>query len=176
MSVVDLITREIGIDAGHRIPDHKSKCRNLHGHRYTVHASVTGALVSSGEEAGMVMDFGFLKDEMMQCIDARADHALILWHGDPILPCMVDRATFEDIMRTMPDTPEQNREGFFGKLWIINRVPTAENLAAIWFAMLAPRVADRTGGRAHLFQIKVWETPNCYAVHRHPALNARETI
>ena len=30
------ITRKLEFDAGHRIPDHTSQCRNLHGHRYTV--------------------------------------------------------------------------------------------------------------------------------------------
>ena len=30
------ITRKLEFDAGHRIPDHNSQCRNLHGHRYTL--------------------------------------------------------------------------------------------------------------------------------------------
>lgn len=29
-----LITRRLEFDAGHRIPDHQSQCRYLHGHRY----------------------------------------------------------------------------------------------------------------------------------------------
>ncbi|HCX34237.1 MAG TPA: 6-carboxytetrahydropterin synthase QueD, partial [Rhodocyclaceae bacterium] len=27
------ITRRLEFDAGHRIPDHLSRCRHLHGHR-----------------------------------------------------------------------------------------------------------------------------------------------
>src|SRR5260363_127088 len=30
------ITRQLAFDAGHRIPDHQSRCRNLHGHRYVL--------------------------------------------------------------------------------------------------------------------------------------------
>ena len=30
------ITRRLEFDAGHRIPDHASQCRHLHGHRYAI--------------------------------------------------------------------------------------------------------------------------------------------
>ena len=45
------ITRKLEFDAGHRIPDHKSQCRNLHGHRYTLEITLTGdaKLVYTGE-------------------------------------------------------------------------------------------------------------------------------
>src|SRR5262245_26860983 len=79
------ITREIGIDAGHRVTWHGSKCRNLHGHRYTVQALGSGPLGGEGEQLGMVLDFGFLKEEMLAEIDAPCDHGMILWIDDPIL-------------------------------------------------------------------------------------------
>ena len=41
------ITREIGLDAAHRVPDHASKCFHIHGHRYTVFATVEGHLAKS---------------------------------------------------------------------------------------------------------------------------------
>ena len=62
----NLITREIGIDMAHRVTHHGSKCKNIHGHRYTIHAMVKGPLFESGEQQGMVLDFGFLKEEMMK--------------------------------------------------------------------------------------------------------------
>ena len=55
-----LISREISIDAGHRVTEHTSKCRNLHGHRYTIQAWCSGPLFSEGEQGGMVLDFGFI--------------------------------------------------------------------------------------------------------------------
>ncbi len=70
---------------GHRVPEHGSKCRNLHGHRYTIQATCRGLLGDAGEQSGMVVDFGFLKALMMEKIDARFDHRLCLFEGDPLL-------------------------------------------------------------------------------------------
>ena len=73
------ITRRIGIDAGHRIATHGSKCRHLHGHRYTIEATCRATVLrSAGEQTDMVLDFGFLKDEMLRHIDVPCDHGLIL--------------------------------------------------------------------------------------------------
>ncbi len=136
------ITREIGIDAAHRVPDHGSKCRHVHGHRYTVQATCAGTLQTVGAQTGMVLDFGFLKDEMMSVIDEPCDHAMLVWCEDPLL----DR--FQDCC---------------GKLCIIPYVPTAENLARYWFDLLEPRVDSRTRGLARLARLRVYETPNCWA-------------
>ena len=150
------ITREIGIDAGHRVPLHGSKCRSLHGHRYTVQATCEGTLAEAGEQDGMVLDFGFLKDEMMVEIDTPCDHALILWCEDPLVGVLT------------------GHEGC-GKLYVLNSTPTAENLARHWFERLAPRVVARSEGNATLVNIRVFETPNCWAdfgvtVKRLPAM------
>ncbi|MFZ8988336.1 MAG: 6-carboxytetrahydropterin synthase, partial [Methylophilaceae bacterium] len=37
-----IITSRMEFDAGHRIPNHKSSCRNLHGHRYAIEVSLSG--------------------------------------------------------------------------------------------------------------------------------------
>lgn len=137
------VTRRIEIDAGHRIPDHASKCFNLHGHRYVIEATLQSEqLVGVGEERGMVMDFGFLKAAMMKVIHDEYDHRFILYHKDPEI----------DQFRALPG------------LVIIPLVPTAENLAHIWLqglqAYLPPRV--------HLQKVEVWETPNCVASFFNP--------
>src|SRR4051812_9687285 len=84
-------TREIGIDMGHRVTNHGSKCRNVHGHRYTIEATITGDLIPDGASEGMVMDFSFLKEEMMREIDEYCDHALCLWVKDPIVTAQAER-------------------------------------------------------------------------------------
>lgn len=78
------ISREIGIDVGHRVPDHGSKCRNPHGHRYRVIANCSGNVVnqSGHEENGMVIDFGNIKTYMMDIIDAVFDHGFVVYKGD----------------------------------------------------------------------------------------------
>ena len=34
------ITRRLEFDAGHRIPNHQSQCRHLHGHRYALEVTL----------------------------------------------------------------------------------------------------------------------------------------
>ena len=53
------ITTRLEFDAGHRIPSHKSQCKNLHGHRYAIEITLSGDIISQADasENGMVMDF-----------------------------------------------------------------------------------------------------------------------
>lgn len=172
MSSVYGIVREIGIDAAHRVPLHGSKCRRLHGHRYTVEAHCTGPLAEMGEQSGMVLDFGFLKDEMMKLIDAPCDHATILWSQDlmsrlfiPDLDLnLVNQKTIEKGWHQIETNIEfQGGDKVPFKLYFIPYPPTAENLARHWYERLLPAVQERSEGRASLVQIVVHETPNCRA-------------
>src|SRR5688500_13961956 len=85
------ITRKIEIDAGHRIPDHKSKCRNAHGHRYVLEASVEGPLSQSGSDQGMVQDFGDLKAILMQAVGVPWDHGFLVWVNDTLMRDALER-------------------------------------------------------------------------------------
>jgi len=168
-----LITREIGIDAAHRIPHHESKCHNLHGHRYKIAATCVGPLSGDGEQTGMVLDFSFLKDEMMGQIDACCDHGMMIWVDDPwiasFVPENVSEAKAAAVLREyraeVAHTGQKRIEGPFGKTLLLANVPTAENLAKHWFNRLAPRVRFRSNNRAHLLRVDVWETPNCMATY-----------
>jgi 6-pyruvoyltetrahydropterin/6-carboxytetrahydropterin synthase len=160
-----ITTREIGIDMGHRVTNHGSKCRSVHGHRYKIAAEVAGELEIVGSSEGMVIDFGFLKEEMMDAIDAPCDHALCLWSRDPLLTDWAVSSTDTALAEHYGGAASQ---WIGGKLYILATVPTAENLAKHWFEVLEPRVTGRTQGRARLERIIVWETPNCLAEYRRP--------
>jgi 6-pyruvoyltetrahydropterin/6-carboxytetrahydropterin synthase len=163
-----LVERKIEIDAGHRISSHGSQCRNLHGHRYTIIAVCSGPLVTSGEQQGMVLDFEFLRDEMLKQIHEACDHTMILWIEDPLAQKFIDdRKRFDKDIR-----PAVLKQGYYrtdhstvGALYIMDGVPTAENLAAHWFHRLQPVLRKRTRSKADLHQIKVFETPNCVAIY-----------
>ena len=167
MAKAFLIERKIEIDAGHRISSHGSKCRNLHGHRYTVIAVCAGSLAGSGEQRGMVMDFEFLRDEMLREVYDACDHAMMLWVDDPLAQKFIDdKRGFENIRKQVA------KKGFYrtekstvGALYIMDGVPTAENLAAHWFKRLEAGIRKRSNRKARLHQIKVYETPNCLAVY-----------
>lgn len=158
-------TREIGIDAGHRVPDHKSKCKNIHGHRYTIQATVAAPhLVNEGEQRGMVLDFGFLKRFMMDEIDVPCDHGLILSVDDPIFSALtgLSRDQCDLLAKTEIVNPGYySGTGIFGKLYVISGPPTAENLAAHWYSRLGKRIEQEYPGQCSLTKVKVWETPNC---------------
>ena len=162
-----LITRQIEIDMGHRVTYHASKCRNIHGHRYRIHAHCRGPLAGEGSSEGMVIDFGFLKEEMMKEIHKPCDHALCLWWQDPFI-----RAFFQD--DTWKEIESKMKKGIFSldprkgdklatQIYITEFVPTAENLARHWFERLRYRVVERSDKRASLIRVDVWETPNCRA-------------
>ncbi len=166
------VTRSIGIDAGHRIATHGSKCRHMHGHRYTIEAACRAvALHRDGEQTDMALDFGFLKEEMLAAIDAPCDHGFILACDDDealalFAPEAAALASWLDGLRREVAAagfalPEGCRLG--QKLYVVPFQPTAERLARHWFERLAPAVARRSDGLAELAAVKVWETPNCWA-------------
>jgi 6-pyruvoyltetrahydropterin/6-carboxytetrahydropterin synthase len=166
------ITRQIGVDAGHRVPTHGSKCKNVHGHRYTIEATcVAKSTHTEGEQQDMILDFGFLKEEMMKQIDEPCDHGFIIWRKDELLKYFltgnIESEVFERIDKRIVIAGECILEipvSLIGKMCVVPFIPTAEKLAEHWFDKLKTRVEIRSKGVAKLMQVKVWETPNCSAV------------
>ena len=160
------VTRQIGIDAGHRVHTHGSKCKGLHGHRYLVEATCAAdELVTDGVQSGMVTDFGFLKEVMVKHIHDTCDHALILARSDPLV---------EKLLGVVPDkllvriVDEEARA--FGVIYLLEDPPTAEILARHWFMCMVPDIHLISRGHARLVRVKVWETPNCFAEFTGPPL------
>lgn len=171
------VSRRIEIDAGHRIMTHHSKCRHLHGHRYVVEAECEAAdLHREGGQTGMVVDFAFLKEEMLAAIDAPCDHGFIAALADRELlemfvPAGGDAAAWMAALeRQVRDAgaaaPAEVRLGT--KLYVVPFQPTAECLARHWFECLDEPVGRRSDGRARLTAVRVWETPNCMAEYIRP--------
>lgn len=140
------ITRKLEFDAGHRIPDHKSQCRNLHGHRYTLEITLMGEVVDQDGQSdnGMIMDFSDIKALAKEHLVDVWDHAFLVYEKD---------AAVKQFLESLPDH----------KTVVLNRVPTVENLAKIVFDILKPVYRDRYGTGLTLSKIKLFETPNCWA-------------
>jgi len=146
------ITRSIEIDAGHRIPEHGNKCRNLHGHRYVILAQVAAdELQTQGSERGMVVDFARIKDAMMANIHDRFDHRMILRWDDPIAATLVGL----EIPPIPSSLSHQTYVAPGGEFCLLRESPTVEYLAQLWFQMLKNDI--------DICSIRVYETPNCYA-------------
>lgn len=160
------ITRTIELDAGHRVPQHKSKCRSPHGHRYVINATVEAdeLVDSSGaSNEGMVSDFSDLKELMVSCIHTPLDHGFIVWEDDNLYSwlCNAACAVEEQMNPDSPDIP-----GW--KIIPFPYIPTAENIAKWCFEELEPNVAHegiRQGNNARLIQVDVHETPNAVAAY-----------
>jgi 6-pyruvoyltetrahydropterin/6-carboxytetrahydropterin synthase len=140
------ITRRLEFDAGHRIPDHRSQCRHLHGHRYAIEITLSGDIIeAAGSPAnGMVMDFSEVKALAKRYLVDAWDHAF--------LACRSDSAVVA-FLESMPDH----------KTVLLDVVPTAENLARVAFNILEPVYRDTYGNHLRLERIRLFETPNCWA-------------
>lgn len=140
------ITRRLEFDAGHRIPDHASQCRHLHGHRYALEVTLSGTIIDAAGQAvnGMVMDFADVKKVAKELIVDRWDHAFLVYRGDTAV------ATF---LATLPGH----------KTVLLDVVPTAENLAAEAFRVLDSAYEDTYGNQLRLERVRLYETPNCWA-------------
>ena len=140
------ITKRLEFDAGHRIPDHRSECRNLHGHRYVLELTLEGEVVDApgSSEHGMLMDFSDVKAIALKHLVERWDHAFLVYEGDrPV----------REFLESLPGH----------KTVVLDAVPTAENLARIAFETLAPLVRDRYGRGLRLAKVRIYETPNSWA-------------
>lgn len=141
-----LITRRLEFDAGHRIPNHNSQCKHLHGHRYAIEITLSGDVISTegASEQGMVMDFSDVKRiAQAQLVDAW-DHAFLVYRGDKVVL---------DFLAGLPAH----------KTVVLDVVPTAEHLARTAFDILNDAYRDVYGNNLRLERIRLYETPNNWA-------------
>lgn len=141
-----LITRRLEFDAGHRIPNHNSQCRHLHGHRYAIEITLSGQIIATEgvSEQGMVMDFSEVKTIAQKTVVSQWDHAFLAYRGD------------DDVVAFLATLPGH-------KTVVLDVVPTAENLAAVAFRLLDEAYVDRYANQLRLEQVRLYETPNNWA-------------
>ena len=140
------ITTRLEFDAGHRIPCHKSQCRNLHGHRYVIEVTLSGDIINQAEtsENGMVMDFSDVKRIARESVVDIWDHAFVVYKDDHVVL---------DFLNTLPNH----------KTVIFPTVPTAENMAAEAFSILKSKYNDTYKNHLKLERVRLYETPNSWA-------------
>lgn len=73
-----ILKTEQSFDSAHFLADYKGKCKNIHGHRWTVEVEVmTENLETDDQLRGMYVDFSTLKNDLKEEVD-RLDHSLII--------------------------------------------------------------------------------------------------
>ena len=142
------IGKVIQWDMGHRVLNHRSVCKGLHGHRYKAEICVEGDLVEKKDvsEEGMVIDFADIKKTAQKFIQEELDHAFMVWEKD------IELLEFF-----------KNSKGH--KPVIVPFTPTAENVAAYIFNKLKDKFTDVFKTGLHLQSVKLWETPSSYALY-----------
>lgn len=140
------ITTRLEFDAGHRIPSHKSQCRNLHGHRYALEITLSGDIITAENtsEHGMVMDFSDVKAIAKKYVVDVWDHAFLVYQHD------------KEILAFLNSLDNH-------KTVIFPTVPTAENMAAEAFKILKSQYLDTYGNQLNLEKVRLYETPNSWA-------------
>ena len=141
------IRRWVETDTGHRVPNHKSKCRHLHGLRYRREAELEGEVVIERgvSDEGMLMDFSDVSRILEENIHDVVDHAFVVYEGD------------EDARGALSIMGEGHRT------LVVPFVPTAENLARWAFEQVEPHIKSSYGNTLRLRAFHVRETPKSWA-------------
>ena len=145
--MVTRIRRWVETDTGHRVPNHKSKCRHMHGHRYRWEAELEGDVVTQEgvSEEGMLMDFSDVSAILNQYVHDVVDHAFIVYEGD------------KEALAALSQMGDEHRT------LIVPFIPTAENLAKWAFEQVESRISSYYGNSLKLHAFHVRETPKSWA-------------
>lgn len=73
------ITKQFHFETGHALYGYDGKCKNVHGHSYSLFVTVIGTPITntSNVKYGMVIDFGDLKKIVNKNIVDKFDHATV---------------------------------------------------------------------------------------------------
>jgi 6-pyruvoyltetrahydropterin/6-carboxytetrahydropterin synthase len=133
-----ICVRKIEFDSAHRLINHESKCRMLHGHRYVVEASFCAKKL---DDVGRVIDFGVIRELLGSWIDEYFDHNTIL--------SIADKKLGEEISKSTQQ-----------KIYYLPNNPTAENIAKHLLEEICPKIFSDFD--VECVAIKLYETPNCF--------------
>lgn len=128
------------ISCGHRVVNHESKCKHLHGHNYRIHFTVEAEEL---DNIGRVLDFSVIKEKLCMWVENNYDHKTLLWKADPYLG-MLPRSILEDVV-------------------VVEYNPTAENMAKYLVEVIGPKQLEGTGCK--LIQVTIEETRKCQATY-----------
>jgi len=141
------IRRWIETDTGHRVPNHNSMCKNIHGHRYRWEAELEGDVVFTNgvSDEGMLMDFSDISKLLTKYIHDIVDHSFIVYEQD------------QEAISALNMMHEGHRT------IVVPFIPTAENLAKWAFEQIDPHVKSVYGNSLALKSFHVRETPKSSA-------------
>lgn len=129
------IAKEFTWEMGHRLPFHKGKCKNLHGHTYKLILELEGEL----DKNGMLIDFYDMKVIVNPIIE-ELDHAFMVYRDDKELIKLLKQLKSKHV--------------------IVDFHSTAENISTYLLSRISSAKLPSTINR---IKAKVYETPDSYA-------------
>lgn len=171
------IVKDIEIDVGHRILQHESKCRHVHGHRLRIRIHASAEKLDT---VGRIVDFGVIKEVIGGWLNNNLDHVFVANPQDPILNFLEENKLRHYVMEfpateiackhmlaTSPKPPTSNWRLFVEQMYTSETQalePTSENLARMIYEKCLlltfdfPKLRDIS-----INQIEVYETPSSSA-------------
>jgi 6-pyruvoyltetrahydropterin/6-carboxytetrahydropterin synthase len=143
--------RRIQFCAGHRVMNHGSKCRNMHGHNYVAHIHARATALDS---LGMVIDFGVLKEVVGGWIDEKWDHGFIYYEKDLVVKNALHTFQAGEVAGATGD------KTFYQKMFELPTNPTAENMAQYLLETANELLRDHG---VEVWKVVLEETENCSA-------------
>lgn len=134
------IAKEFGWEMGHRLPGHPL-CQNVHGHSYRLVVELEG----EPDEAGMVMDYGALRDAVAPVL-AELDHSFMVDPDDSQMRSFLA----EHGLKTTPVPFRSTAENIAG--WLLERL--APTLMPPNVARLTVRVHETRSTWAEVAQLR----------------------
>lgn len=136
------LTKIFTFETAHALYGYTGKCKNIHGHSYKLHVTVSGipSIDVDSSTCGMVMDFSELKHIVNQNIIEVYDHAILLNKNSP------NKELGEHLA-------SQNH-----KVEYMDVQPTCENMLYLF----ADIVKNRLPSHVKLESLKLYETETSY--------------
>lgn len=147
-------TRYHDISCGHRVHNHESKCRHLHGHNYRIHFTCVGDL----DGIGRVLDFSAIKERLCMWVEDNWDHKFLAWEEDPIMRSISIGMLESSVGGSATASIHLDQS----IVWVPFN-PTAENMAEYLVKVVGPHQLMNTG--VTLAEVCVEETRKCAAMY-----------
>lgn len=134
------ITKIFHFEMAHAIKGYEGPCKNIHGHSYELHVTVSSADKTAGyiPAPGFIIDFKDVKKNVQHSIIEKSDHCLLV---------------SKDYLAENPSIASQEN------LVIFEAEPTAENLLTYISRILQKTLPAKT----ELVHLKLFETKDSYA-------------
>ncbi len=129
------ITKIFKFEAAHAISCYDGKCKNIHGHSYELHVTVSGKDLN---ESNMLIDFKDMKKVVEDLVIRDFDHSLMLKENDK------NKSSSSKL-----DT----------KILWLEEEPTAEFM----LLEILKRIGKQFPKNINLKRLKLYETATCYA-------------